>query len=103
MDYTKELREFIAENFLFGDMSALQDDQSFLDSGIIDSTGMLEFISFLEKKYQVGIEPEEMVPENLDSVNRAAAFLTRKLVPVTPAVHGSSYENGTLFRGAAPN
>ncbi len=82
MNYAKDVREFVINNFLFGDASSLQDDKSFLDGGIVDSTGMLELIMFLENTYGIKIEPEEMVPENLDSVNRVAGFVTRKLSPV---------------------
>jgi acyl carrier protein len=83
MNYVKEIRDFITNNLLFGDSSSLQDDTSFLDNGIVDSTGMLELIMFLEGAYGIKIEPEETIPENLDSVNRAAHFITRKLAPVT--------------------
>lgn len=85
MNHIKEVREFVISNFLFGDASSLRDDRSFLESGIVDSTGMLELIMFLESTYGVKIEPEEMVPENLDSVNRVAQFIARKLTPVSPA------------------
>ena len=79
MKYAKDIREFVTLNFLFGDASSLNDDISFLDSGIIDSTGMLELITFLEQTYKFKIRDEEMVPENLDSVNRIVQFLTQKL------------------------
>jgi len=81
MNYTNEIREFVINNFLFGDEASLQDDKSFLDSGIIDSTGMLELIMFLEQTYGIKIELEEMLPENLDSVNKVAAFLAKKQAP----------------------
>jgi acyl carrier protein len=76
--YTKEIRDFIVSNFLFGEGAGLQDDQSFLDGGIVDSTGMLELIMFLETTFQIKISPDEMVPENLDSVNRVAGFVGKK-------------------------
>jgi len=79
MDYAKEVRDFVVSNFLFGEAGSLQDDTSFLDSGIIDSTGMLEMIMFLENTCGVKVEPEEMVPENLDTINRVVQFLKRKL------------------------
>lgn len=79
MDYAKEVRDFVVSNFLFGEAGSLKDDTSFLDSGIIDSTGMLEMIMFLENTCGVKIEPEEMVPENLDSINRVVQFVKRKL------------------------
>jgi acyl carrier protein len=78
MNYAKEMREFIISNFLFGDAASLKDDTSFLDSGIIDSTGMLELIMFLESNCGIKVEPEEMLPENLDSINRVVSFVERK-------------------------
>jgi acyl carrier protein len=79
MNHAKEIRDFIVANFLFGEAGSLQDDTSFLGSGIVDSTGMLELISFLESTYDVTVEPAEMIPENLDSINRVVQFLGRKL------------------------
>ncbi len=81
MDYTKEIREFVVSNFLYGERGSFTDDTSFLESGVIDSTGMLDLISFLESTYGIRIAPEEMVPENLDSVGQAASFLQKKLIP----------------------
>jgi acyl carrier protein len=78
MDYSKEVREFIVKNFLLDEAGSLQDDTSFLDSGIVDSTGMLELIMFLENRYRIKIEPEEMLPENLDSIQRVVQFLSKK-------------------------
>jgi acyl carrier protein len=83
MDYAKEVRDFVVSNFLFGEAGSLKEDTSFLDSGIIDSTGMLEMIMFLENTCGVKIEPEEMVPENLDSINRVVQFVKRKLASAT--------------------
>ncbi len=79
MDYSKEFRDFIVSNFLFGDETPLQDDTSFLKSGIIDSTGMLELIMFLEHKFGISVKPEDMVPENLDSINCLVDFIMRTL------------------------
>jgi acyl carrier protein len=79
MDYAKELRAFIVTNFLYGEGTSLKDDTSFLESGIVDSTGMLELIMFLETKYGVKVAPEEMLPENLDSITHVVHFLQTKL------------------------
>ncbi len=79
IDYATAIRSFVVENFLFGDDRGLQDDVSFLTSGIVDSTGMNELILFLEENYGIKVEPEEMVPENLDGVSRAAQFVSRKV------------------------
>jgi len=79
MDLISTLREFVVENFLFGDDSQLEEDSSFLESGIIDSTGILELIQFLEETYDIKIEDEELIPENLDSLQNVARFLAQKL------------------------
>jgi len=60
----------------------LQDDTSLLDSGTVDSTGVLELIMFLEEKYNLKIDPDEVIPDNLDSINRIVRFLTEKLTAV---------------------
>jgi acyl carrier protein len=74
-----EIRAFIVENFLFGQESKpLGNDESFLESGIIDSTGVLELVGFLEDRYQITVEDDELVPANLDSVDRLVGFVTRK-------------------------
>lgn len=96
MNQAKAIREFIITNFLFGDGTTLRDDTSFLDSGIIDSTGILELIMFVEGEYRIKVAPEDAVPENLDSVNRVARYVEQKLAakrtnsmpmanPVSPA------------------
>jgi len=85
MNNQKLVRDFVVSNFLFGDDSSLEDDRSFLDSGIIDSTGILELITFLEQHFKIKVEPEETVPDNLDSVEKVAQFLVRKTTNQTPA------------------
>ena len=75
----KELRSFILETFLFGDESqGFENADSFMEKGIIDSTGVLELVSHLEQTYGITVEDEEMVPANLDSVDNLAAFVARK-------------------------
>ena len=80
MSVTREkIRDFVVENFLFGESNGLKDDSSFLDEGIIDSTGILELVSFLEEEFSIRIEDEELIPENLDSVNNVVAYLGKKI------------------------
>jgi len=79
MDYSSKVREFIVENFLFGDGELLKEDTSFFESGIIDSTGILELIGFLEETYSIAIQDDELVPENFDNLNRIAQYLGKKL------------------------
>ena len=73
-----KIRIFIVENFLFGDDNGLGDDTSFLEDGIIDSTGVLELVSFLEEEFSITVEDDELIPENLDSLNNIAAYLGKK-------------------------
>jgi acyl carrier protein len=76
---SKQIRSFIVENFLFGESdNGLKDTDSFLDSGIIDSTGILELVSFLEETYNIQVEDEELIPENLDSIANVTAYLAKK-------------------------
>ncbi len=76
----EELRNFVVDNFLLGqEPSGLTDEASFLEEGIVDSTGVLELVSFLERRYAIKLEDEELVPENLDSIENLVAFLERKL------------------------
>lgn len=77
----KDVREFIASNFLYGQDRNFDNDDSFLTEGIIDSTGVLQLVSFLEETYGITVEDEELRPDNLDSVNNITAYLARKFAP----------------------
>lgn len=74
----EKVRNFIVENFLFGNDGGIADDASLLNEGVIDSTGVLELIQFLEEEFSIAIEDEELVPENLDSIDNIVQFLGRK-------------------------
>ncbi len=79
MTVENTIRKYILENYLFtGDQSALASNDSFLEKGILDSTGILEVIYFLESEFNIKIEDDEMLPENLDSVTRICDFVSRK-------------------------
>lgn len=71
------IRQFIVENFLFGDSNGLDDGSSFLDEGIVDSTGVLELVTFLEKTFSIRIKDDDLIPENLDSINSATLFIKK--------------------------
>jgi acyl carrier protein len=74
-----QIRSYILENYLFTtDTSALGVDDSLLGRGIVDSTGMLEIIFFIEEQLGVKIKDEEMIPDNLDSVTKIAQFVQAK-------------------------
>lgn len=75
----QRLRSFILENYLFtDDQAALDDNTSFLDSGILDSMGILELIDFLDDGFGIKVEGDELVPENLDSINSLLTFVDSK-------------------------
>jgi acyl carrier protein len=79
MSVEARLRKFILQNYLFtDDESKLKNDDSFLQRGIVDSTGILEVIQYLQDEFAVKVEDAEMVPENLDSIKNLMAFLQRK-------------------------
>jgi acyl carrier protein len=79
-DISLAVRRFIGENFLFrDDGDAITHDASLLDAGIIDSTGVLELVSFLEATFGIEVQDEEMLPENLDSIRAISNYVSRKL------------------------
>jgi acyl carrier protein len=79
MDIIATVKQFVIESFLFGESDHLKDDTSFLESGTIDSTGILELVAFLEETFSIKIDDEEVVPENLDSLKNIKEFLQMKL------------------------
>ena len=74
-----KVRGFVIANFLFGEANGLKDDTSFLEAGILDSTGVLEVVGFLEEEFGLRVDDEELIPENLDSVASIGEFVSRKL------------------------
>jgi len=78
MQHKQAIKEFIVENFLFGEGNGLKDETSFLEEGIIDSTGILELVTFLEDEFSITVEDEELIPENLDSIANVVQYLTTK-------------------------
>lgn len=78
MDTKETIRAFIASNFYVANTASLKDNSSLLDLGIIDSTGVLEVIFFIEETFGIKVEDREMLPENLDSIERIANFVARK-------------------------
>lgn len=74
-----QVRDYIGDNFLFGGGARMPgDDESFLDHHVLDSTGFLELVAHLEASYGIKISDQEMVPENLETLNRISAFVARK-------------------------
>ncbi len=79
MDIKEQIRQYLAQNFLFSNNGLdLKDDASFLEEGIVDSTGVLEMVMFVEETFNIEVNDDEIVPDNFDSVNALAAFIARK-------------------------
>ena len=80
MAVNEKIRSFILENILAGSRGAtLDDNDSFLEKGIIDSTGILELVSFIEDEFKIQVRDEELVPDNFDSVSKLAGYVTTKI------------------------
>jgi acyl carrier protein len=76
----EELRHLVTENLLFGQQDGrFSDDDSFMEKGIIDSTGVLELVRLLEQRYSILLDDDDLVPENLDSINNLSRFVEAKL------------------------
>lgn len=77
-DIEREIRTFLVNNYLFGRTEALRDDESLLDN-VIDSSGVLELVVFLQESFAIVVDDEDVVPDNLESVKTVVAFVERKL------------------------
>ena len=75
-----EVRRFVVVTFLLGQADRLRDDASFIGEGLIDSTGILELVSFIEEHFEIEVADYELIPENLDSVHKVSAFVSRKML-----------------------
>jgi len=91
------VRKFVIDNYLFGEADKLKDDDSFMETGMIDSTGILELVRFLESTYAIKVADEELIPDNLDSINKIVAFIQSKksFRPATPSPCSSNLHGGT--------
>ncbi len=83
MENAQQIKEavkgYIVENFMFGNESEpIREDDSFIERGIIDSTGIMELIDYIENKYDISLDDKELVPENLDSLNNLSRFILSK-------------------------
>lgn len=79
-DVKAQVKEFIIQNYLFGDKHQLDENSSLLEEGIIDSQGVLELVFFLEENLGISVDDDELIPDNLDSVCKIADFVKRKAV-----------------------
>ena len=83
MQIENGIREFVLENILFSEETfPLDDGASFLSNAIVDSLGVMELVSFVEKHYGLSVDPQEVVPDNFDSVSNLASYIRRKQTSV---------------------
>ncbi len=79
MDIKETIKGFVIENFMFGsDQKEIGDDESFLESGIIDSTGVLEVVGFIEDEFDIEVLDEELIPDNFDTLTKLTTYVTNK-------------------------
>lgn len=78
MNYTTTVRDFIVDNFLFGDPGDLTDETDLFTKGIVDSTGVIELVSFLEIYYNITIEDNELIKENFYNIDKISGFILSK-------------------------
>jgi acyl carrier protein len=78
-DIGPEIHDFVVNNFLYGKPDGLAYGDSLLDKGVIDSTGVLELVNFLQERFHIRMEDEEIIPDNLDSIQNLVKFVGRKL------------------------
>jgi acyl carrier protein len=79
MDYLTELKDFVINNFMFGQGNSLENDTDFFEKGIIDSTGTLELVSFIEETYNVSVLDNELIRENFSSLTKVNEYIKNKL------------------------
>ena len=84
MNSLEIVRAHIVENFLFGDDSRIGPDTDFMENGILDSTGVLELVGFLEEKFGIKVEDDEVVPDNMNSLEKIAGYISRKTGKTQP-------------------
>jgi acyl carrier protein len=77
MESKQEIRSFIVENFYVPENASLSDETPLIESGIVDSTGVLEVVAFLEETFSIAIPDHDMLPANLDTIGRMASYVTR--------------------------
>lgn len=84
MDVLETIKTYVVENFLFGDDSRIGPETNFLENGILDSTGVLELVGFLEDKFGIRVEDDEMVPDNLNSLEKITLYISNKTSKTQP-------------------
>ena len=85
MDVLETVKAYVVENFLFGVDHRIGPDTEFLENGILDSTGVLELVGFLEEKFGIRVEDDELVPDNMNSIEKISLYISKKTGKTQPA------------------
>jgi acyl carrier protein len=85
MNVLETVKAYVVENFLFGDDRRISPDTEFLENGILDSTGVLELVGFLEEKFGIRVEDDELVPDNMNSLMKITLYISKKTGKTHPA------------------
>jgi acyl carrier protein len=93
----KEIIEFIRDNFILSEEESIQDEESLLEKGVIDSTGVLELVAHIEEKYDIVVDDEELVPANLDSIGNIIRFILRKMGKLEESTSGRLMEKQAVI------
>jgi acyl carrier protein len=86
MDLLNELKEFVINNFMFGQGDSLENDTDFFEKGIIDSTGTLELVSFIEENYNISVLDNELIRDNLSSLTKVNEYVKSKLAAISKVI-----------------
>ena len=98
MQTEHRIREFIIKNLYFAEDNPIADEDSFLETGVVDSMGVMELVAFVQSEFGVEVAQHEIVVENFDSIRKLANFVRKKLLPKAPQV---SVQNTASLAGAA--
>src|SRR5262245_45061735 len=99
MQIENNIREFILKNLYYTEDSSINDEDSFLETGVIDSMGVMELVAFIQSEFGVEVAPQEIVVENFDSIRKLADFVRKKCPAKEPP---NSHPATTKLSGAAP-
>ncbi len=99
MEIENSIRQFIVKNLYFAEDDFIPDDASFLETGVVDSMGVMELVAFVQSQFGVEVTQEEIVVENFDSIRKLADFVRRKLTLKRPLI--SPTETSTPTRRAS--
>ncbi len=86
MEQIENLKNFVVNNFLFGKGNLLEYETDFFEKGIIDSTGILELVCFVEETFNITVQDDEIIPENFSSLTKLDKYISQKLNHISEVI-----------------